>query len=345
MIDFAEQILHWYDRHARQLPWRVSPVDRQKGVLPDPYKVWLSEIMLQQTTIPHGIRYFLRFTELWPDVHQLAAADRDDIMREWAGLGYYARARNLHKCAIQVSEAGGFPTNSKDLQKLPGIGPYTAGAIASIAFDEPIAAVDGNVERVLSRFLALEDPLPQIKATLKLEAQARVPVSRAGDFAQAMMDLGATVCAPRSPDCLVCPLTKTCKGRELGNPAKFPVKPAKKKKPERYGQVFLIHDGQKLVVEKRKETGLLAGMIGLPTSDWAPVEDHHVELDATNFVGKRVGRVEHVFTHFRLHLDVVEVIRSPDLIERSVDLNDLENAGFPSVFQKAVTLWKKSRLA
>ncbi len=340
MTDFAHRLLAWYDQNARELPWRVSPSDRARGVRPDPYRVWLSEIMLQQTTIPHGMRYFLRFVELWPTVDALASADRDDIMHEWAGLGYYSRARNLHACAEQVVERGGFPDTAKALQKLPGIGPYTAGAIASIAFDEPVAAVDGNVERVLSRFLAREEPLPQIKSDLKNEASKRVPEQRAGDFAQAFMDLGATVCTPRRPDCPSCPLKADCRAFALGKVEQFPVKPPKKAKPMRHGWAYIIHDGKAFGVERRPEKGLLAGMTGLPTTDWRVVDDEPSGPDLIDVEGRYIGRVEHVFTHFRLFLDVVEIQRDDVPGDLKIDIGQSTNSGLPSVFAKAIALWR-----
>lgn len=333
-------MLDWYDANARELPWRVPPHERKRGVKPDPYRVWLSEIMLQQTTIPHGIRYFLRFTELWPDVHALASAGRDEIMHEWAGLGYYARARNLHKCAKEVSESGGFPNNAAALQKLPGIGPYTAGAIAAIAYDEPVAAVDGNVERVLARFLALDAPLPEIKNQLKVEAASRVPLTRAGDFAQAMMDLGATICAPKKANCSECPLNSACEAAKLEVPEQYPRKAPKKAKPERHGRAYITHDGEAFLVERRPEKGLLAGMLGLPTTEWEKLSPGNVPEPAEEVNAKYIGRVEHVFTHFRLWLDVYEkkINALPDGLKQS--LREAGQAGLPSVFAKAVSLWR-----
>ena len=337
MSHFASFLLNWYDEHARQLPWRVSPADRQSGVRPDPYRVWLSEIMLQQTTIAHGIRYFLRFTELWPNVEALAAADRDDIMREWAGLGYYARARNLHACAQLVSEAGGFPQTAAALQKLPGIGPYTAGAIASIAFDEPTPAVDGNVERVVTRYRMIETPLPKAKPDIREFVSGEIPSDRPGDFTQALMDLGAMICTPRSPDCPSCPLSKDCAAYAKGETARFPVKAKKAAKPHRYGQVFLEHDGERLRLERRPERGLLAGMLGLPTTDWSETLPSGLPESYIGGDIKRIGEVSHVFTHFSLSLEVYEV-RVSDLNEasESVLLSDAQAAGLPSVFAKAL---------
>ena len=335
MKEFSESLLDWYDRNARTLPWRISPQDRAKGIRPDPYRVWLSEIMLQQTTIPHGMRYFLRFTELWSNVDALASASQEEVMHEWAGLGYYARARNLHACAKIVSEAGGFPQDAQSLMKLPGVGPYTAGAIAAIAFDEPKAAVDGNVERVLTRYYAVASPLPDIKSELKTKAQGLVPTSRPGDFAQALMDLGATVCKPREALCDDCPLSEACVARKDGNPLNYPVKGKKKDKPQRFGHVTLVHDGERLLVERRPENGLLAGMIGLPTSDWFTDRSDFEAAGKQYEHLRHVGRVAHVFTHFRLELEVYEDRRSEISANNQIPLKQTGNSGMPSVFEKA----------
>ena len=215
----APAVLAWYDQHARDLPWRVSPADRARGVRPDPYKVWLSEVMLQQTTVAAVRSYFLRFTGLWPSVQDLAAAPLDSVLREWAGLGYYARARNLHACAQAVvhDHGGTFPGSSALLQRLPGIGAYTSAAIAAICFDEPVAVLDGNLDRVLARYYALSVPVREAKEELRAALQASVP-ARAGDYAQAMMDLGATICRPKKPDCPACPLADGCVARASGRP-------------------------------------------------------------------------------------------------------------------------------
>lgn len=339
MSEFSTRILDWYDAHARQLPWRVSPQARRRGVMPDPYRVWLSEVMLQQTTIPHGIRYFLRFTELWPTVEDLARADREDVMREWAGLGYYARARNLYACAQLVSSQGGFPRVASELKKLPGIGPYTAGAIASIAFDERVAAVDGNVERVMTRFLAIDTPLPKAKQVVAEALEPRLPDHRFGDFTQALMDLGATICTPRGPACLTCPLSEDCAAHATGREEAFPVKAPKKPKPVRHGIVKLIHNGEYMAIERRPDKGLLAGMNGLPTSHWNVIGDGEPipEPDSSD-QGKYLGRVEHVFTHFKLFLDVYEEQRTAPLDGLTTPLSSLGEAGLPSVFAKAANL-------
>ncbi|HRX75313.1 MAG TPA: A/G-specific adenine glycosylase, partial [Hyphomonas sp.] len=225
-------LLAWFDRHGRDLPWRTA-----KGVRRDPYRVWLAEIMLQQTTIPHGTPYFLTFTERWPTVEALAAAKDEAVMTAWAGLGYYARARNLLKCAREIAARGSWPETAAELKKLPGIGPYTAGAIAAIAFDRREAAVDGNVDRVFARLLALKGEWALEKKRLHAEVERLVPADRPGDFAEALMDLGATVCTPMRPNCLICPISEFCRAKAEGNAERYPIKPAKAAKPIRRGAV------------------------------------------------------------------------------------------------------------
>ncbi|MAK60642.1 MAG: A/G-specific adenine glycosylase [Ponticaulis sp.] len=332
-------MLHWYDEHARDLPWRVSPELRKSGMKPDPYRVWLSEIMLQQTTIPHATRYFLEFTRRWRNVHELAAADRDEIMAAWAGLGYYSRARNLHACAQLVSEMGGFPEAAQDLQKLPGIGPYTSGAIAAIAFDEPVAAVDGNVERVVTRFHAIAAPLPSIKKDIKAIVEEWVPRDRPGDFAQAMMDLGATICTPRSPSCMTCPVAEACVARLKDTQGSFPVKAAKTQKPKRRGTAYIVVRDGRLLAEKRPDTGLLAGMLGLPTTEWTTNSD---KLASDPASGTPIGSIQHVFTHFSLTLDAVIADDADVQNPVWVPIKDWKKAGFPSVFQKIIGLYLKT---
>ena len=336
--DLTECLLAWYDENARDLPWRTSPADRKAGILPDPYRVWLSEIMLQQTTIAHATRYFIDFTQRWPTVEALASADRDDVMNAWAGLGYYSRARNLHACARTVAELGAFPDTARELIKLKGIGPYTAGAISAIAFDRPEAAVDGNVERVISRVFALELPITQTKPLIRKITADWVPDYRPGDFAQAMMDLGATVCTPRGPECGSCPVSKFCKGYKSGESDRFPVKAPKKAKPVRHGTAYIVVSDGRLLVERRGEKGLLAGTLGLPTSAWSEVDDIPASGAGPEAAGRWIGRVEHVFTHFRLHMDVVEAKMLPENHHHWIDFSSAESAGFPSVFNKAVKL-------
>ncbi len=309
--DRASQLLDWYDAHARVLPWRAPP-----GALADPYRVWLSEIMLQQTTVQAVKAYFEKFLGLWPTVEALASAPLDDVLKAWAGLGYYARARNLHACAKEVvSRFGGrFPETEEGLRSLPGIGPYTAGAIAAIAFGGRHAAVDGNVERVISRLYAIETPLPDSKPEIREKAQALVPDRRAGDFAQAMMDLGATICTPRQPNCLICPWAEDCQGRITGLAPSLPRKKQKKQVPTRRGTAFWVEraDGA-VLLRRRPEKGLLGGMMEVPSTAWGDtVADPalHAPLDAE--WRALPGVVEHTFTHFHLELDVWRAERVAD---------------------------------
>jgi A/G-specific adenine glycosylase len=312
MTDQAGVLLEWYDRHARVMPWRVGPADRLAGVLPDPYRVWLSEVMLQQTTVAAVKDYFHRFTTRWPDVHALAAARDEDVMGEWAGLGYYARARNLLKCARVVSGEleGVFPASHKELLKLPGIGPYTASAIASIAFDLPETVVDGNVERVMARVYDIHTPLPRAKPELTALAAALTPAQRPGDYAQAVMDLGATICTPRNPACGICPWRGECRARVAGTAAELPKKEPKKPKPTRLGIAYVArrHDGA-FLLERRPDKGLLGGMLGWPGSDWndAPAEAPPMQADWRELPAEAL----HTFTHFHLRLRVM-VAEVPD---------------------------------
>ncbi|MEM7269543.1 MAG: A/G-specific adenine glycosylase [Pseudomonadota bacterium] len=304
----AKELLDWYDAHARALPWRAPP-----GTPPmDPYRVWLSEIMLQQTVVATVKPYFERFTTLWPDVESLAAAPREAVLAEWAGLGYYARARNLHKCAVVVAEelGGRFPDTEEGLLALPGIGAYTAGAIAAIAFNRSAAAVDGNVERVITRLHAIETPLPKAKVDVRSRVESLIPESRPGDFAQALMDLGATVCAPKTPNCLLCPWTSACEGRAKGVAADLPVKAPKKPKPVRRGVCFAhLTDDGRVLMETRPDTGLLGGMIGLPGTEWMEAEptEARIAKAAPITADWRRSPVEarHTFTHFHLILTVM----------------------------------------
>ncbi|MCE8417473.1 A/G-specific adenine glycosylase [Rhodovulum sulfidophilum] len=310
----SAELLAWYDRHARDLPWRVGPAARAGGAQPDPYRVWLSEVMLQQTTVAAVKDYFHRFTTRWPDVGALAAAEDADVMGEWAGLGYYARARNLLKCARAVaSEHGGrFPDSHAALLSLPGIGPYTAAAIAAIAFDRPETVVDGNVERVMSRLYAVETPLPTAKPELTAHAARLTPVERPGDHAQAVMDLGATICTPRNPACGICPWQAPCRARTAGIAAELPRKLPKKPKPIRFGIAYLGRrsDGAWLL-ERRPASGLLGGMLGWPGTDWAetaPAPAPPVEAD-WHPLG---AEVRHTFTHFHLRLALCVAELGPD---------------------------------
>lgn len=308
----AAAVLDWYDRHARELPWRVAPADRALGIRPDPYRVWLSEVMLQQTTVAAVKSYFVRFTGLWPTVFDLASAPLDSVLKEWAGLGYYARARNLHACAqALVREHGGeFPATSLGLQSLPGVGAYTSAAIAAICFDEPVAVLDGNLDRVLARYYALDVPVREAKEELRAALQASVP-ARAGDFAQAMMDLGATICAPRVALCMLCPIQPGCIATKTGEPTIYPIKPVKAERPVRKGHAYVMLDGDgDVYLQSRPAKGLLGGMTEVPGSEWA-AELPGAAYPATGNWRHR-GQVVHIFTHFRLELEVWSAAVAPE---------------------------------
>lgn len=296
-VAVAPLLLGWYDRHARVLPWRAPPGSPP----PDPYRVWLSEVMLQQTTVAAVKGYFERFTTLWPTVQALAAADEAQVMGEWAGLGYYARARNLLACARQVAAMGGFPDTRQALAQLPGIGPYTSAAIAAIAFDRAETVVDGNVERVVARLFAVETPMPAAKPQLVALAATLTPDRRPGDFAQAMMDLGATICTPRNPTCALCPLSDICQARALGLAAELPRKSPKPPRPLRRGTAWLALDTSHVLVERRPARGLLGGTLAFPSTGWDGSE--HPAPAAGPW--QELGEVRHIFTHFELHLTVL----------------------------------------
>ena len=337
----SSQLLAWYDANARVLPWRARP-----GEVADPYRVWLSEIMLQQTTVQAVKAYFEKFVALWPTVEALAAAPLDDVLKAWAGLGYYARARNLHACAKEVAArfGGRFPSTEEALRSLPGIGPYTAGAIAAIAFGGRHAAVDGNVERVISRIYAIETPLPDSKPEIRERTQALVPERRAGDFAQAMMDLGATICTPRDPNCLICPWTDNCRGRISGLAPTLPRKKPKRQVPTRRGVAFWIEreDGA-VLLRRRPEKGLLGGMMEVPSTEWAatvPEAEPQAPLSAK--WRKLPGVVEHTFTHFHLELAVwrAAAVTDGELRDagdyRWTSREDLDGEALPTVMRKVI---------
>lgn len=305
----AAALLVWYDRHARRLPWRTGPAERAAGLRPDPYRVWLSEVMLQQTTVATVGRYFERFTALWPTVEALAAAPREAVLAEWAGLGYYARARNLHTCAQAVAARGGFPDTEAALRTLPGIGAYTAAAIAAIAFDRPAVVVDGNVERVVARLFAIETPLPDAKPAIRAATAALSPDRRPGCFAQAMMDLGATLCTPRNPACGLCPWRPACAAQAAGIQGELPRKKPKPERPGRHGVAFVVQraDGA-VLVETRPDSGLLGGMVGPVCTPWTDAPPDPGQIEAAAPIRARFRPVEatarHVFTHFTLELAV-----------------------------------------
>ncbi|MBE3638770.1 A/G-specific adenine glycosylase [Mangrovicoccus algicola] len=334
----SADLLEWYDRHARVLPWRAPPGSDAR---PDPYRVWLSEVMLQQTTVPAVKAYFHRFTLQWPTVQDLAAAEDADVMAAWAGLGYYARARNLLKCAREVAAMGQFPDTLEGLLALPGIGPYTAAAIAAIAFGRPETVVDGNVERVMARLHAVEEPLPAAKPALVRHARALTPATRPGDHAQAVMDLGATICTPRNPACGICPWWSPCAARDLGIAADLPRKLPKKEKPVRLGIVYLGRrsDGAWLL-ETRPASGLLGGMLGWPGSDWAEAEPLAMPPAPGDWQTLN-GEVRHTFTHFHLRLRPMVARLTPDTpIRRGhfVAAADFRAAHLPTVMRKAWTM-------
>lgn len=326
------RLLAWYDAHARTLPWRAGP----RAAPTEPYRVWLSEVMLQQTTVPHATPYFQAFTERWPTVSDLAAAPDAEVMAAWAGLGYYARARNLLACARAVAgdHGGVFPDTETGLLALPGVGAYTAAAVAAIAFGRAANVVDGNVERVMARLFAVETPVPAARPELRRLASRFVTDDRPGDWAQALMDLGATVCRPRSPLCGQCPVAEDCVGWAGGDPERYPVKAKKADRPQRRGVAWVLFDGQgRVAVETRPEKGLLGGMLGLPTSDWTTGDP----LDAAPVAAdwREAGAVEHVFTHFGLTLTVRTATNAA---AKGLQWMQVEaaRAALPTVFAKAL---------
>jgi A/G-specific adenine glycosylase len=343
-------LLEWYDRHRRRLPWRAVA-----GEVPDPYRVWLSEIMLQQTTVKAVGPYFEKFVARWPDVSALGRASLDDVLRMWAGLGYYSRARNLHACAVAVlrDHGGVFPDSEEGLRALPGIGPYTAAAIAAIAFDVSTMPVDGNIERVVSRLFAVEEELPQAKpviqqlaATLLADFRAGDAKTRAGDSAQALMDLGAAICTPKKPACALCPLNDDCAARAQGTQESFPRKAPKKSGSLRRGAAFVVTRGDEVLVRTRPEKGLLGGMTEVPGSDWLPGhDDKEARRQAPDLKGltrwqRKAGVVTHVFTHFPLELvvytgRVAGRARAPKGM-RWVPIATLADEALPNVMRKVI---------
>ncbi|OKO69989.1 A/G-specific adenine glycosylase [Bradyrhizobium sp. NAS96.2] len=341
--DRPARLLAWYDRHRRTLPWRAKAGERA-----DPYRVWLSEIMLQQTTVRAVGPYFEKFVARWPDVTALGSASLDDVLRMWAGLGYYSRARNLHACAVAVTgdHGGAFPDTEDGLRALPGIGPYTAAAIAAIAFDRRTMPVDGNIERVVTRLYAIEEALPQAKPLIKEMAATLLGPARAGDSAQALMDLGATICTPKKPACALCPLNDDCAGHARGDQETFPHKAAKKSGTLRRGAAFVVTRGGELLVRSRPEKGLLGGMTEVPGSQWqAGLEEAAALAQAPELKGvarwhRKAGVVTHVFTHFPLELvvytaSVASRTRAPEGM-RWVPMATLDGEAFPNVMRKVV---------
>lgn len=329
--DVSAALLAWYDAHARTLPWRSPPGTPP----PEPYRVWLSEVMLQQTGTATVAPYFARFLARWPTVADLAAADDGEVMREWAGLGYYARARNLLACARAVA-ATGWPDTEAGLRALPGVGAYTAAAVAAIAFDAHAVVVDGNVERVVARLFAVATPLPAAKRRVYDLAATLTPAVRAGDHAQAMMDLGATVCTPRAPRCDACPLAAACAARASGDPTAFPAKAAKAAKPVRIGTAYWIEVDGWVLLERRPAKGLLGGMLGLPGSAWTTV---------AAAPGQTLPTVRHVFTHFELHLAVVVATPAtrPDVPGEWQPVATIAACGLPTLFARAAAAVLRAR--
>ena len=340
--DLTAALLDWYDGHARTMPWRVGPAARAAGARPDPYRVWLSEVMLQQTTVAAVRGYFERFTAIWPTVAALAAADDAAVMAEWAGLGYYARARNLLASARAVmrDHDGRFPDTEDGLRALPGIGAYTAASVAAIAFDRPATVVDGNVERVMARLRLIETPLPAAKPEIRAAAAALTPRERPGDYAQAVMDLGATICTPRSPGCMICPWRDPCAARRAGLAETLPRKAPRAAKPTRRGFVYLAQRDGEWLVETRPGSGLLGGMVAFPTSEWSESPDPAPPALAD---WRAAGEVRHGFTHFNLVLTVMTAPR-PGPPKRGA-YAPLDPSDLPTVFRKAHALLARRRAA
>ncbi|PHR60600.1 MAG: A/G-specific adenine glycosylase [Robiginitomaculum sp.] len=339
-----QSLLDWYDVQGRELPWRIRPEDRAVGVIANPYPIWLSEIMCQQTRIQTVIPYHAKFIARWPDVQALAAASQDEVYGQWAGLGYYARARNLHNCARQIAAAGQFPDHEQGWLDLPGIGPYTAAAMMAILYDVPTNVVDGNVERVMARLFAVQNPLPGAKPELRKLAHSLITDQRSGDYAQAIMDLGALVCTPKSPKCGTCPWMKSCAAHEKGNPGQFPLRTAKPPRPERFGMVFVLQNENQILLQKRPEKGLLGGMSqvpGTPWNDriWTVAEAHAFAPCAGDW--QKMGEIRHVFTHFSLNVQVMH-LQVGDRLNPSdgwwAQIDRLGQAALPSLYKKVLGL-------
>jgi A/G-specific adenine glycosylase len=337
----AAALLPWYDAHARTLPWRAPPGANAA----DPYRVWLSEVMLQQTQVASVIPYFEKFTTRWPNVAALAAADDAELMAAWAGLGYYARARNLLACAREVAARGVFPDTEQGLRTLPGVGGYTAAAIAAIAFGRRAVVVDANVERVVSRLFAVETPLPAARPIIYDHTDAVTPDVRAGDFAQAMMDLGSTICTARSPRCLLCPLRPDCAGYASGAPERFPVKAKKAAKPQRFGTMFWLERAGQVLLVRRPAKGLLGGMRALPTGSWGDAPSALAEAPAVADWQALAETVDHGFTHFNLHVALASATiaahAEPIVAGEWWPIAELDSAGLPTVFAKAARTFRR----
>ncbi|MEM6586272.1 MAG: A/G-specific adenine glycosylase [Pseudomonadota bacterium] len=346
----SQRLLDWYDGHARELPWRNPPGKAPPADEAWPYRVWLSEVMLQQTTVAAVKPYFAKFTETWPTVFDLAAAPDDEIMAAWAGLGYYSRARNLVKCAREVAARGGFPQTEAELRELPGLGAYTAAAIAAIAFGERAVVVDANVERVVSRLFVIDDPLPLARKPIRAKAEILTPDQRAGDFAQSLMDLGSGVCTTKAPRCLLCPVQELCEGHRAGDPERLPIKPAKKAKPERKGTAFWIECGEgdhaEVWLVQRDSKGMLGGMRALPDDGWTARADGDASPPLSGD-WEDLGAVRHTFSHAYLTLQVRRMTSdvAPKGEGKWWSIRELDSAGLPTVFAKAAALAMAQREA
>lgn len=331
----AARLLGWYEKNARELPWRLGPEARAAGARPNPFHVLLSEVMLQQTTAGTVAPRFVRFIERWPHAAALAATPIEDLLAEWAGLGYYARARNLHACAKAiVAEHGGVVPDTEDiLRSLPGIGSYTAAAIAAIAFGRRAIVIDGNVERVASRYFAIDAPPPGARSIIRQRLNHIWPTRRSGEFAEALMDLGASVCVPRAPRCGVCPWSQDCAAASLGRPTEFPKRAKKPERPWRRGAALALFDARgRVLLERRPEKGLLGGMLGLPGTTW---EAAAPDVGAWSALATPAGRITHVFTHFRLDLEVFVGEATPKAGEEWADARAIR---IPTVMRKALDL-------
>ncbi|WP_208433916.1 A/G-specific adenine glycosylase [Bartonella taylorii] len=343
MHEISSHLLSWYDQKHRRLPWRITPEEQAQGIRPDPYRVWLSEIMLQQTTVEAVKPYFQKFLKLWPDLSSLAKASQDDIMKAWAGLGYYSRARNLKNCAKQLIDnyGGQFPQSVKALRTLSGIGDYTAAAIAAIAFNHPVAVVDSNVERVVARLFAIASILPKAKTEIKEKTQKITTLKRPGDFAQAMMDLGATICTPRKPSCYLCPLQSLCRAAKMQMTESFPVKAPKKERPSKTGVAFVIlNENRQIYLEKRQSKKLLGGMTQIPNN--IGIDNENGLQNApfrANWQFK--GQITHIFTHFSLKLDVYYTNSVYEMNHENgwwCDIQYLAEEALPTVMKKAISV-------
>ena len=343
--DFSKRLLAWYALHARAMPWRVAPDDHQQGVRADPYHVWLSEVMLQQTQVITVVGYFQKFISNWPTVYALARADEEDVLKAWAGLGYYSRARNLKKCAdrIVVDYQGKFPKSYDELKKLPGIGDYTASAIASIAFDEPTPVLDGNVERVMARHQRIETFFPDAKGVTRELLAQLLDASAPGEFAQAMMDLGATICTPKNPACGLCPLNDDCGSAHRNDVHTFPRKRPKAKKPTRRGAAFVAENPSgEILLAKRPPSGLLAGMTQVPTTGWNSNTDGETSASAAPFSADwmKRGIARHTFTHFHLELVVWHTVFDGPTIDGAwwCLKDNLSEEAIPTLMRKVISV-------